>query len=371
MTINWKNNLPLPMARPRYYDHQYLRAADLTQAVDYLLSRQNLAARLLRPVGVVSGLALAATGSDVTVREGVAVDVDGSVIVLPEDLRMSLPGDGTFHVVLRYLQTQTDTRTEGGVAGETRWTEQGLVEITTAAPTDPGRQLVLGQVTRQQGTVTVRDTGRLAAGLRVPAGAIVPTTGDNRQSGIQFPAGLTGDEAFIRYSGTSGENTVLRIANLNDPEDVIAFAQAGTDRLRIGQGMLHLGSLLGVPVQPDQVVAALGFHGPGVQHAQLSFRAGRGFELVDRSNESPSPDYPLHSKPYADLAVRELRANTVAGRGGLNLHADGQVALRGSGGLVLVRETGSSGDLAVQGSTWLNGDLHFGAGSGRSTRRTG
>lgn len=373
MTINWKNDVPLPMARPRYYDHQYLRAADLAQAVDYLLSRQHLAARLRQPVGVVSGLELTATGGDVTVTEGAAVDADGLLIVVPASRRVSPPGDGTFHVTLRYLETLTDRRDEGGVAAETRWTEEGRVELTSAPPADPGRAIVLGRVVRSQGVVTVQATGRLVAGLRVPAGAIVPSVGNSPQAGIQFPAnpgGGVGDEAFIRYWAAAGENTVLRIGNNNDPDDAITFHQAGADRLRISQSMLHLGSLDGTAVQADQVVGSLGFWGPGVQHGQLSFRAGRGFELVDSSTVTPSLGYPLHSREYADLEVRELRAARVRGRGGLNLLSDGQVAVRAGAGLFVVKEAGSSGNLTVQGALGVGGNVNlpasgYLAGAGR------
>ncbi|MGE7317193.1 hypothetical protein [Staphylococcus capitis] len=144
MTIIWKKDLPLPMARPRYYDYEYLRADDLTQALDYLLARQNLAARLLRPMGVVSGLDLTPTGGDVTVGQGVAIDGDGNVIVVPESRRSTLPGDGTFFVWIEYHEFLTDVRDEGGVAAETRWTEEGLVKVSATAPTDAAHAVLLG-----------------------------------------------------------------------------------------------------------------------------------------------------------------------------------------------------------------------------------
>ncbi|MFC0033103.1 hypothetical protein ACFFMM_26635 [Micromonospora chaiyaphumensis] len=377
MTIIWKKDLPLPMARPRYYDYEYLRADDLTQALDYLLARQNLAARLLRPTGVVSGLDLTATGSDVTVVQGVAIDGDGNVIVLPDNRRTTLPGDGTFFVWIEYHEFLTDRRDEGGVAAETRWTEEGLVKVSATAPTDTAHAVLLGKVTRTGGTVTVQGTGRQVAGLRVPVGAIVPAVGAGSQAGITFPTdpgGGAGDEAYVRYWPYSGENTILRIANNNDPDDLIAFTQYGADRLRIGGGMLHLGSLEGANVSPGQVVSALGFWGPGVQHAQFSFRAGKGFELVDRSADGPNLAYTENSKPYADLAVRELKAATLRGRGGLSVVAEGALGLRATGGVSVVKDGSGNGDLSVGGVltvagnlnmpnwTWINGGtrLHIG-----------
>ncbi|MGW4153245.1 hypothetical protein ACWEDF_08855 [Micromonospora chersina] len=377
MTIIWKKDLPLPMARPRYYDYEYLRADDLTQALDYLLARQNLAARLLRPVGVVSGLDLTATGSDVTVGQGVAIDGDGNVIVLPDNRRTPLPGDGTFFVWIEYHEFLTDRRDEGGVAAETRWTEEGLVKVSATAPTDTAHAVLLGKVVRTGGTVTVQSTGRQVAGLRVPVGAIVPAVGAGPQAGITFPTdpgGGSGDEAYVRYWPYSGENTILRIANNNDPDDLIAFTQYGADRLRIGGGMLHLGSMEGATVSAGQVVSALGFWGPGVQHAQFSFRAGKGFELVDRSADGPNLAYTEGSKPYADLAVKELRAAGLRGRGGLSVTAEGALGLRATGGVSVVKDGNGNGDLSVGGVltvagnlnmpnwTWINGGtrLHIG-----------
>jgi hypothetical protein len=360
MTIIWKRDLPLPMARPRYYDYEYLRADDLTQALDYLLARQNLTARLLRPMGVVSGLDLIPTGSDVTVGQGVAVDGDGLVVVLPESRRTTLPNDGTFFVWVEYHEYLSDPRDEGGLAAETRWTEEGLVKVSTTAPTDTGHAVVLGKVTRAGGTVTVQSIGRQVAGLRVPVGAIVPAVGAGPQAGITFPTdpgGGSGDEAYIRYSPYGGENTILRIANNNDPDDLIAFTQNGADRLRIGGGMLHLGSMEGAAVSAGQVVTALGFWGPGVQHAQLSFRAGKGFELVDRSADGPALGYAEGSKPYGDLGVKELRAASLRGRGGLSLTAEGSFAMRATGGVTVVKDANGTGDLSVQGNMSVAGNL--------------
>ncbi|MBM0227717.1 hypothetical protein [Micromonospora sp. ATA51] len=117
-----------------------------------------------------------------------------------------------------------------------------------------------------------------AAGRRAAGAGRRDRAGRRRgpQAGITFPTdpgGGSGDEAYIRYWPYGGENTILRIANNNDPDDLIAFTQYGADRLRIGGGMLHLGSMEGAAVTAGQVVTALGFWGPGVQHAQLSFRA--------------------------------------------------------------------------------------------------
>ncbi|MEU5721924.1 hypothetical protein ABZ783_08875 [Micromonospora sp. NPDC047738] len=95
----------------------------------------------------------------------------------------------------------------------------------------------------------------------------------------------------------------------------------------------------------------------GIQHAQLSFRAGKGFELVDRSADGPNLSYAEGSKPYADLGVRELRASALRGRGGLSLTGEGNLAVRASGGVTVFRDGTGNGDLTVQGNAWVNGNL--------------
>ncbi|MFD0688103.1 hypothetical protein [Actinomadura fibrosa] len=342
MTITWRNGTALPMARPRYFDYQFLRAADLAQGLDYLLSRQNLLTRTQSPSGVLSGLAVNPAGGDVVVTAGVAVDADGMPIVLPNDTRLTLPGDGTHILTITLLERETDVNGDGGVARATRLTEEGLLKFAASAPSDPGRSLVLASVTRQGGTVTVDTASRAAAGLRVLSGAITPTAGNTRRSGIQWPSdpgGGSGDEAFLRYYVRGGEETTLLIGVSNDAGDTIDFLQGGAERLRIAGGMLHLGSINGTAVTSGQVVSALGFWGHGVQHGQLSFRAGRGFELIDASSNWPTLDYAFGSRPYADLHTREVTAAAIAGRGG---------ALTVRGGTTFENAVVARGDLTVQ-----------------------
>ncbi|MFF3335585.1 hypothetical protein ACFYWX_39660 [Streptomyces sp. NPDC002888] len=150
-------------------------------------------------------------------------------------------------------------------------------------------------------------------------GAITPSAGNSSANGIMFPrdpGGGSGDEAYIRYFPYSGESTMLAIGTGNDADDLIDFWQFGQVRLRIGQGMLHMGRLDGSITAGNEVIGAIGFQGQGVQHAQFSFRAGRGFELVDRSADGPSPSYPVDSKPYANLYTRSVKA-----AGGLSVGA--------------------------------------------------
>lgn len=78
--------------------------------------------------------------------------------------------------------------------------------------------------------------------------------------------------------------------------------------LAMGRGVLAMGTAEGTQAQSGEVVGGVGFKGYGVQHGQLSFRAGSGFELVDCSKNGPRVGYPVGEYPYADLRVGTLHA---------------------------------------------------------------
>ncbi len=76
------------------------------------------------------------------------------------------------------------------------------------------------------------------------------------------------------------------------------------------RGLLLFGGEGGSGASPGQVLGGLGFYGFGQQHGQLAFRAGSGFEMVDRSADGPSIDYKRDQYPYADLKVRTLQQSS-------------------------------------------------------------
>ncbi|MFE2108558.1 hypothetical protein ACFXAF_22245 [Kitasatospora sp. NPDC059463] len=374
-----------PMQRPRYFDYQFLRADDFDTEQRYHRSRRELLTALFYSPGVVSGLTVTSTDTGVTAAAGYAVDRLGRLVVLPAATVVPAPGAGdlTLLVTVRYTERATDPSDETGVPGETRWTEEPKVELVGAATAD---HVVLGTFRRAAGKGTFTTAGRVAAGLVIPGqytvkgnltaegdltganlaakdvratGAIVPSVGNTAANGIMFPrdpGGGNGDEAYIRYFPYSGENTQLVIGTGNDPDDLIDFFQSARTRLRIGGGMLHTGKLDGQPAVAGEVLGALGFHGHGVQHAQFSFRAGRGFEFVDRSADWPSLDYAADSRPYADVYARNLGVNDVRAGGDVHLGRDktlvgsGNLHLAGPGKTVISNQYfGSSGLLHVQG----------------------
>lgn len=76
-------------------------------------------------------------------------------------------------------------------------------------------------------------TGKVIAanGVEVTGGAIIPKVGNDHTDGISFPHnpyGGSGDEAYIRYyKHADTEDTVLEIANKDNPADHIVLTTAG------------------------------------------------------------------------------------------------------------------------------------------------
>lgn len=212
--------------------------------------------------------------------------------------------------------TGTNLKTSGGVTATGDVTGKNLraqvdLDVTETLTTKSLKATASATVTEDVSARNLRATAEVTARDVRATGAITPSVGNSFANGIMFPrdpGGGGGDEAFIRYFPYGGESTKLAIGTGNDADDLIDFWQFGQVRLRIGQGMLHMGRVDGGPTAQGEIIGAVGFHGYGVQHAQLSFRAGRGFELVDRSGDGPSPSYPIDSKPYANLYARSVKA---------------------------------------------------------------
>ncbi len=76
-----------------------------------------------------------------------------------------------------------------------------------------------------------RDANDPAAKLQVSGGAIMPSEGNNENSGILFPKnafGGSGDSAWIRYHARSDEEATLEIGISNDADDHIALMPSGS-----------------------------------------------------------------------------------------------------------------------------------------------
>lgn len=205
------------------------------------------------------------------------------------------------------------------------------------------------------GAAHVNGSTAVTGGMTV-GGALTPSVGNDAAHGIQFPAnpaGGAGDEAYIRYAARGTDTSALTIGIANDPDDRISFVQSGRERLAIFGGMAHMGTIDGTSATAGTVLGALGFWGHGVQHGQLSFRAGSGFELVDQSSDGPRLDYAKGSRPYADLTLRNAflpDGGTISAKGRLHIAGDELLYVLNKSGMVVGKEWGGNGNITAQGS---------------------
>lgn len=167
-----------PVKRVQYFDHQFLRVADFGDEQRYHLMMRRLHNQLLHTPGIAQGLTVTLSGSAVTVAGGLAIDSQGREIYLvnPATLDASnLPIPGIAYVTIAYGEQTSDTTTEPGGQGDTRWTEQPSLSLSPALPPDTTIMPVLGKVTRaQDGTFTLDMTGRSGAVGAVGVASVPP-----------------------------------------------------------------------------------------------------------------------------------------------------------------------------------------------------
>ncbi|MFQ5881394.1 MAG: hypothetical protein ACE5I9_02815 [Candidatus Methylomirabilales bacterium] len=141
--------------RVRYFDHQFLRAAEFQDEQDYHLDRRRRHNRLLHSPGVADGLGVDGTvgAGTVTVQPGTAYDKLGREIVLaaPQTVQVStVPGaPASVHITIAYNEQQSDPSADPGITGiNTRWSETPALAASTTPPADPELTLLLAVVPR-------------------------------------------------------------------------------------------------------------------------------------------------------------------------------------------------------------------------------
>lgn len=161
-----------PIKRLNYYDHEFLRATDLTAEQTYHMTMRRLHNQVLHIWGVAQGLTLALAGTAVTVAPGVAIDSQGREMVINTSTNLDLtnmPVSTTQYVIIAYAEQTSDHTTEAGADGDTRWTEQPTISMATAVPADTSLSLLLGQITRaQDGSFSVSTPNRQKAATVLP-----------------------------------------------------------------------------------------------------------------------------------------------------------------------------------------------------------
>src|SRR6266851_3473620 len=141
--------------RVKYFDRQFLRAADFQDGQAYDLDRRWRHNRLLHAPGIAEGLQVTANINDafVTVAAGTAYDGLGREIVLAGSQQVNLPTTGaTAYITIAYGEQPTDASTDPGVTGNTRIMEQPALLAAATPPATPS--LTLATVALASGKVS-------------------------------------------------------------------------------------------------------------------------------------------------------------------------------------------------------------------------
>jgi len=160
--------------RVNYFNGEFLRADDFNDEQGYHVRNQRDHARLLHTPGVAEGLEIpdpTIPGTTaVTVNAGVAFDALGQRIVLADNYPLELkdaPAGQDVYVTIAYSESQTDSKDDTGVTGNTRWTEAALIETAGTAPSDSGQKLVLARISRTGNAISSIDrSARRVAGTK-------------------------------------------------------------------------------------------------------------------------------------------------------------------------------------------------------------
>lgn len=202
--------------RVHYFDHQFLHEKDFTDEQAYHIRLRREHNRRLHTWGIVHGLDLSFVigAALVTVGAGMAIDEEGQEIVLAgatETIDLSNFAGGTAFVTIAYHQEETNSTTETGVTGNTRWTERPTIDVSAGPPTDAGLKLILGRVTVDAaGKVTGTDEGA-EPNRRRTAGVV---GGDMEVSSLTLasPSVASGNWVHLRLDT---ENTWGKFAKLD------------------------------------------------------------------------------------------------------------------------------------------------------------
>jgi hypothetical protein len=151
----------MAIKRLHYFDHQFLVEGDFTDEQNYHKDMRRRLNRLMHTFGIAEGLVVTKlTNNAVRVGPGAAIDSSGrEMIVLPppepplpsQDVDLSnatlFPANSTVFITIAYQEQQSDEKTSGGVTGNTRFTEQPIIQAVTAAPPTDGSVIRLATFT--------------------------------------------------------------------------------------------------------------------------------------------------------------------------------------------------------------------------------
>ncbi len=183
---DWVN---FALQRPNYFPGQYLLDEDFELAHRYLSDRQRYVNSRLHLAGIVEGLGVEAIAGqpEVVIKSGTAIDGEGNLVILPEDVTRKINGLGW--LCLRYHQEPKILQQPEIPDSFTRFAEAPLLTLE-AIHTDDAQTITLAKVSLVEGQVQIDNSVRQYSGVRLPS-AEQDINLRNDGAGLQIQGNLT------------------------------------------------------------------------------------------------------------------------------------------------------------------------------------
>ena len=207
----------MPIKRPHYFDHQFLVEADFTAEQQYHLDMRRRLNRLLHTFGIADGLEVVKSANKtVTVRPGVALDRDGQEMIIEANQAVNLndaarfSAGATVFITIAYQEQESDPTTAADVSGNTRVTEQPVIQAVTTAPPNDGTVIPLARFTLDGNANVPRNINDLFDG------GVRQMVGPRGERGLASLNGVSNPGSNIDLVAPAGQAITIAPNNANN-----------------------------------------------------------------------------------------------------------------------------------------------------------
>jgi hypothetical protein len=142
-----------------YFTGQFLKVEDFRDEQRYHIEALSKHNKYLHSWGIVSGLDVSFIEGKkhVIVDKGMAIDETGRQIILEDaiDIDLSTSTAPILYLTISYKEIEIDPVEETGIKGNTRISEEPVIELNTKMPHEPSMKLFLAKITLDPDNKTV------------------------------------------------------------------------------------------------------------------------------------------------------------------------------------------------------------------------
>ncbi len=140
----------MPIKRLNYFTGQFLKENDFRDEQSYHINAISNHNKYVHSWGIASGLdvSLDKTKKHVILDEGMAIDRNGRQIILEKSMKIDIPEESELPVLLTISlkTTETDPAQETEFSGNTRISEEPLIEFGQKMPDDKSLNIFLAEI---------------------------------------------------------------------------------------------------------------------------------------------------------------------------------------------------------------------------------